>query len=216
MPRQSLGCDKSRLSIRTPRRFALRWMTAAVTAGEASLDIVVWLGGLGLEQYEPAFRANDIDGEVLRRLTAEDLRELGVASVGHRRRLLDAIAALSHGPSAAHATPAVAATSASTAEAERRHLTVMFCDLVGSTALSTRFDPEDLREVIGTYQATVAEEVRRFGGFIAKYMGDGVLIYFGYPQAHEDDAERAVRTGLALAERIAKLESGSGALASRI
>ena len=99
------------------------------------------------------------------------------------------------------------AAAAVSFEAERRQLTVMFCDLVGSTALSSRLDPEDLREVIAAYHASVAEEVRRFGGFVAKYMGDGVLTYFGYPEAHEDDAERAVRTGLALADRIARLET---------
>src|SRR6516162_9397137 len=100
--------------------------------------------------------------------------------------------------------------------AERRQLTVMFCDLVGSTALSARLDPEDLREVYGAYHAAVAEEVVRFGGFVAKYMGDGALSYFGYPEAHEDDAERAVRTGLALAERVARLEMHAAPLAARV
>jgi class 3 adenylate cyclase len=165
-------------------------------------NVALWLRGLGLEQYAPGFVDNDIDAAVLPELTAEDLIALGVTSVGHRRRLLSAIATLrDRPPEVVSPSPAAIATI----EAERRQLTVMFCDLVGSTALSTRFDPEDLREVIGTYHATVAEEVRRFGGFIAKYMGDGVLTYFGYPQAHEDDAERAVRTGLALAERVARL-----------
>src|SRR6516225_79872 len=116
--------------------------------GEASVDIRAWLRGLGLEQYEPAFHANKIDASVLPRLTAEDLKDLGVTLVGHRRRLLDAIAALSDGLPAAEATPAVAAAAAATVEAERRQLTVMFSDLVGSTALSARLDPEDLREVI--------------------------------------------------------------------
>jgi class 3 adenylate cyclase len=172
------------------------------------MDVAQWLRGLGLEQYAPAFRDNDIDGEILRRLTAEDLHDLGVASIGHRRRLLDAIAALSGigtagVPPASAVPPAVPVATG----AERRQLTVMFCDLVGSTALSARLDPEDLREVIGAYHAAVAEEVGRLGGFVAKYMGDGVLTYFGYPEAHEDDAERAVRTGLALAERVARLET---------
>ena len=156
------------------------------------IDIAEWLGGFGLEQYAPAFRENDVDGEVLRRLTAEDLRELGVVSIGHRRRILDAIAALG----ATVPTAAVAAAPAhalAPTDAERRQLTVMFCDLVGSTALATRFDPEDLRELIGAYHRCVAETVARGAGFVAKYMGDGVLIYFGYPEAHEDDAERAVR-----------------------
>ncbi len=122
------------------------------------MDVAEWLRGLGLDQYAPAFRDNEIDGEVLRRLTAEDLRELGVASIGHRRRLVDAIAALGDGqPAATTAPPPVAATVAS--EAERRQLTVMFCDLVGSTALSARLDPEDLREVIAAYHRAVAETV---------------------------------------------------------
>ena len=140
------------------------------------MDVAEWLRGLELDQYAPVFRANDIDGEVLRRLTAEDLRELGVASIGHRRRLLDAIAALD--PSDAQAEPILVPAAA--AEAERRQLTIMFCDLVGSTPLSTRFDPEDLREIVGAYHRCVADTVGRFGGFVAKYMGDGVLIYFGY------------------------------------
>jgi class 3 adenylate cyclase len=136
------------------------------------MDVAQWLRGLGLEQYAPAFRDNDIDGEILRRLTAEDLRELGVLSIGHRRRLLDAIAALSGigtagVPPASAVPPAVPVATG----AERRQLTVMFCDLVGSTALSARLDPEDLREVIGAYHAAVAEEVGRLGGFVAKYMG---------------------------------------------
>jgi class 3 adenylate cyclase len=167
------------------------------------MDVVAWLRGLGLERYAPAFRDNDVDGEVLHRLTAEDLRELGVASIGHRRRLLDAIAALGEGRSAAEAK--LVPTAAASGEAERRQLTVMFCDLVGSTALSARFDPEDLREIVGAYHRCVAETVGRFAGFVAKYMGDGVLIYFGYPEAHEDDAERAVRAGLAVIDAVARL-----------
>jgi len=141
---------------------------------------------------------------VLRRLTAEDLRELGVASVGHRRRLLDAIAALRDVP-AAEGAPAAAAFSDAPAEAERRQLTVMFCDLIGSTALSVRFDPEDLREMIGAYHRCVTDTVARFAGFVAKYMGDGVLIYFGYPEAHEDDGERAVRAALAVIDAVGRL-----------
>jgi class 3 adenylate cyclase len=165
------------------------------------MDVAEWLRGLGLEQYAPAFRDNDIDGEVLRRLTANDLRELGVASIGHRRRLVDAIAALGPLPS----PPPPAGEGRVGVEAERRQLTVMFCDLVGSTALSARFDPEDLREIIGAYHRCIADTVARFAGFVAKYFGDGVLIYFGYPEAHEDDAERAVRAGLAVIEAIGKL-----------
>src|SRR6516164_310173 len=131
------------------------------TGRRRRMNIAAWLRGLGLEQYEPAFRDNDIDGKVLRRLTAEDLRELGIASVGHRRRLLDAIAALTDAPPAAEATLAASAPPAAIAEAERRQLTVMFCDLVGSTPLSTRFDPEDLREIVGAYHRCVTDTVAR-------------------------------------------------------
>jgi class 3 adenylate cyclase len=172
------------------------------------MDVAAWLRGLGLEQYAPAFRDNDVDDEVLPELTADDLISIGVTSVGHRRKLLAAIAALGTEPptvaqSAASATSD--ATSHPAIDAERRQLTVMFCDLVGSTALSTRHDPEDLRELIGAYHHAVADTVGRFDGFVAKYMGDGVLVYFGYPQAHEDDAERAVRAGLAVIEAVGKL-----------
>ncbi len=131
-----------------------------------------WLRELGLGQYEPAFRENDIDFEVLRSLTIEDLRDLGIASIGHRRRLLDAIKALP-----AEATPTSPAAEVQ-AGAERRQLTVMFCDLAGSTALSSRLDPEDLRELLGSYHAAVGEAVAGFDGYVAKYMGDGVLDLF--------------------------------------
>ena len=168
------------------------------------MDIATWLQDLGLERYVPAFHDNEIDWEVLPKLTSEDLREIGVAAIGHRRKLLDAISAL--GAAAPVATVMAAPSNApAPADAERRQLTVMFCDLVGSTALSTRHDPEDLRELIGDYHSAVSETVGRFDGFVAKYMGDGVLIYFGYPQAHEDDAERAVRAGLAVIEAVGKL-----------
>jgi hypothetical protein len=151
-----------------------------------------------------AFRDHEIDWEVLARLTSEDLREIGVAAIGHRRKLLDAIAALGASGATAALTAAVSDASAST-DAERRQLTVMFCDLVGSTPLSTRFDPEDLREIVGAYHRCVTDTVGRFGGFVAKYMGDGVLIYFGYPEAHEDDAEQAVRAGLAVIDAVGQL-----------
>jgi class 3 adenylate cyclase/predicted ATPase len=162
------------------------------------MDVGGWLRKLGLEQYEAAFRENEIDDAVLPRLTTQDLRELGVGSVGHRRKLLDAIAALRAEASAPMPPAPLSTDKAAKDTAERRQVTVMFSDLVGSTALSARMDPEDLREVISAYQRCVTETVRRFGGFVARYMGDGVLIYFGYPAAHEDDAERAVRSGLAL------------------
>src|SRR5215831_17517877 len=176
------------------------------------MDIVVWLRSLGLGKYEAVFRENEIDETVLPNLTAEDLKELGVAALGHRRKLLDAIAALRNDGSGkatpADVTPPSATPSAHPEDrAERRQVTVMFSDLVGSTALSARMDPEDLREVISAYQKTVAETVQRFGGFVAKYMGDGVLVYFGYPQAHEDDAERAVRAGLELVAAVGALKT---------
>jgi class 3 adenylate cyclase/tetratricopeptide (TPR) repeat protein len=164
------------------------------------MDLSGWLRSLGLEQYETAFRDNAIDDTVLLNLTAEDLKDLGVALVGHRRKLLDAIADLRNDGSAKAASSDVLPTIDKSPKdaAERRQVTVMFSDLVGSTALAAHMDPEDLRELISAYQKCVVEAVRRFGGFVAKYMGDGVLVYFGYPQAHEDDAERAVRAGLEL------------------
>src|SRR5271167_1990239 len=165
-----------------------------------SIDVADWLRGLGLEQYAPAFVTNDIDPEVLPELTADDLIGLGVTSIGHRRKLLAGIATLRN-EAPQRVTEAVPAA----AEAERRQLTVMFCDLVGSTPLSQRFDPEDLREIVGAYHRCVADTVGRFAGFVAKYMGDGVLIYFGYPEAHEDDAERAVRSGLAVIDAVSGL-----------
>ena len=176
------------------------------------MDVVVWLRGLGLEEYETAFRDNKINERVLPSLTAEDLKELGVAALGHRRMLLDAIAALrtdtgNKAPLAELATTSTAPSASPEDRAERRQVTVMFSDLVGSTALSARMDPEDLREVISAYQKCVADTVQRFGGFVAKYMGDGVLVYLGYPQAHEDDAERAVRAGLELVAAVSNLKT---------
>jgi class 3 adenylate cyclase len=176
------------------------------------MDVVVWLRSLGLEEYEAAFRDNKINERVLPNLTQEDLKEIGVGPVGHRRMLLEAIAALRADTSRKASSAGTATTSAVPSvppedRAERRQVTVMFSDLVGSTALSARMDPEDLREVISVYQKCVAETVRRFGGFVAKYMGDGVLVYFGYPQAHEDDAERAVRAGLELVAAVSALKT---------
>jgi class 3 adenylate cyclase/predicted ATPase len=171
------------------------------------MDVGDWLRRLGLEQYEAAFRDNEIDDTVLPNLTAEDLKELGVGFVGHRRKLLDAIAALRDeaGAPAPLSDAPPESRKAAKDTAERRQVTVMFSDLVGSTSLSARMDPEDLRVIISAYQTCVADTVRRFGGFVARYMGDGVLIYFGYPAAHEDDAERAVRSGLELIDAVATL-----------
>jgi class 3 adenylate cyclase len=175
------------------------------------MDVSSWLHDLGLENYIQAFQAHDIDAEVLPRLTADDLIALGITSIGHRRKLLEAIAALAEpalAPQARRRSPPAKATpKARSAEAERRQLTVLFCDLVGSTELAVRLDPEDLREVMRAYQAACADVIERLGGHIAKYLGDGVHAYFGWPQAHEDDAERAVRAGLALAEAVGGLNA---------
>jgi class 3 adenylate cyclase/predicted ATPase len=171
------------------------------------LDIDGWLRGIGLAQYAEIFRANDIDSELLGRLTNDDLKDIGVASFGHRKKLLEAIAALTAVPEASSSIP-VAVTEPKTHDtAERRQVTVMFVDLVGSTALSTGMDPEDLREIISAYQKCVAETVHHFGGFVARYVGDAVLVYFGYPHAHEHDAERAVRAGLELITVVAELKT---------
>ncbi len=179
-----------------------------------------WLHGLGLEQYAPAFRDNHIDSSVLPELTAEDLTGLGVTSIGHRRKLLAAIEALRKGvasPETATKKTLAPSASAATTSAERRQLTVLFCDLVGSTELAARLDPEDLREIISAYHRAVSEVVTRHAGFVAKYMGDGVLAYFCYPQAHEDDAERSVRAALAIADAVTRLRlSRSAALQVRI
>jgi class 3 adenylate cyclase len=173
------------------------------------VDIGAWLYGIGLQRYEQAFRDNAIDAEVLPELTADDLRDIGVNLVGHRRKLLAAVAALRGG------MEPVPQAAAATAIAERRQLTVMFCDLVGSTELASRLDPEDLRGVIAGYHCALAEVVKRFEGFVARYMGDGMLIYFGYPRAHEDDAERAARCALAVFEAVSGLKLAE-ALRARI
>jgi class 3 adenylate cyclase len=167
-------------------------------------QIADWLQKLGLGQYAQRFAENDITFVILPDLTDQDLEKIGVASLGHRRQLLRAISELKSAP--APGTVA-AAPIAPHDTAERRQVTVMFSDLVGSTALSARMDPEDLREVIAAYQKCVAQTVRRFGGFVAKYMGDGVLVYFGYPEAHEDDPERAVRAGLELVPTVGNLKT---------
>ena len=166
-----------------------------------------WLKKLGMSEYAERFAENRIDLSVLPDLTDRDLEKLGVL-LGDRRKMLRAIREVARdtpvtpNPAVAEARPRVAA--------ERRQLTVMFCDLVGSTVLSARLDPEDLRAIIGAYHHCCAALVERNGGFVAKYMGDGVLAYFGYPQAHEHDAERAVRAGLALVEAVPMLATAAG------
>jgi hypothetical protein len=162
-------------------------------------QIADWLQNLGLGQYAQLFAENDINFAILADLTDQDLQEIGVTSLGHRRQLLRAITELKGGetgtpkPATEYIAPVTPHDTA-----ERRQVTVMFADLVGSTALSAHMDPEDLREVIAAYRKCTAETVRHLGGFVSQYLGDGVLVFFGYPQAHEDDAERAVRAGLQL------------------
>ncbi|WP_192923170.1 adenylate/guanylate cyclase domain-containing protein [Sinorhizobium meliloti] len=181
------------------------------------MNIAAWLKSLGLEQYASVFDDNAIDAEVLPRLTADDLKEVGVGALGHRKRILEAIAGLEGQPETvsgkADSAPALSTSrsleqfgeSARPREAERRQLTVMFVDLVGSTALATRLDPEDMRNVLRQFQNTTAGEVLRFAGHVAKFMGDGALAYFGWPQAHEDEAERAVRAALAVVDAVNRL-----------
>lgn len=184
------------------------------------MDVHEWLEGLGLGEYVEAFVDNHIDEQVLPDLTADDLKDLGVRSVGHRRRLLSEIAKLAptdaanDGPAHPEIEPAVAMIGA---DAERRQLTVLFCDLVGSTELSGRLDPEDMREVLTKFQDMVAGIISRHDGFVANYLGDGVLAYFGWPKAHEDQAAQAVRAGLAASHAVRSIAATDGeALAVRI
>jgi class 3 adenylate cyclase len=163
-----------------------------------------WLKRLGLERYAQCFAENDIDFSILHDLTDQDLEKIGVRSLGHRRTLLRAIEVLQTGLLVGRTAPA----TSQQAGAERRQLTIMFCDLVGSTALSTQLDPEELKEIISSYHRICAQVIGKSGGFVARYLGDGVLAYFGYPQAHENDAERAVRAGLALVAAIPSLDMG--------
>ena len=177
------------------------------------MEVGEWLRSLGLGQYEAAFRDNEIDGKVLPKLTSEDLKELGVVALGHRRTILSSIGELSGSPRATEAAEFATPPTTRSAKdaAERRQLTIMFCDLVGSTAMSTRLDPEDMRAIFTAYHKCCTTLITSDGGFVAKYMGDGVLAYFGYPQAHEHDAERAVHAGLAIAEAAPKLNTAAGA-----
>ncbi|HEY3621695.1 MAG TPA: adenylate/guanylate cyclase domain-containing protein [Roseiarcus sp.] len=196
------------------------------------MDVAAWLKNLGLGQYEAAFRDNAIDGDLLPRLTAEDLRDLGVTIVGHRRKLLDAIAALgvasnpSPLPAGAPATlPAPAASSRlqprPSVDAERRPITVLFCDLVGSTSLAAKLDAEDWRSLVNTYLDEASAAVTGLGGHVLKRLGDGLMALFGYPRAQENDAERAVRAALAIQRALADLNArnaakGAPALKARI
>src|SRR5262245_49083230 len=173
------------------------------------MDIVVWLRSLGLGKYEAAFRENEIDETVLPSLTHETLKELGVTAVGHRLKLLDAIAALRvSSPAASPARPSGAKpTETPIAETlgERRHITVLFCDLVGSTSISASLDAEEWRDLVGSYLDAASAAVREMGGQVAKKLGDGLMALFGYPVAHENDAERAARAALAIQRTLAEI-----------
>jgi len=171
------------------------------------MDVARWLKDLGLSQYIDAFLDNDIDREVLLDLNDEELQEIGVKSLGHRKRLLKAIDALRDGKSESRSLDQPQDHLADSATAERRQLTVMFCDLVESTNLAEQLDPEDLRDVIRSYQDACAGVISRFEGYVAKYVGDGILAYFGYPMAHEDDAERAIRSAIGLISAVGALQT---------
>jgi class 3 adenylate cyclase len=178
------------------------------------VDVGEWLQALGLGQYEAAFRENDVDVELLPNLTADDLRDLGITSVGHRRRILEAITALrleaapadNPAPLSSH-SPTSPTGSLVETTGERRQLTVMFCDLVGSTALSEKLDPEELRSLLHAYRTPCGDVIARYDGFVARYVGDGILTYFGWPTAHEEDAERAVRAALEIVHTVNRASS---------
>src|SRR5271165_779531 len=191
------------------------------------MDVGVWLGTLGVGQYEAAFRDNEINGEVLPKLTAEDLKDLGVAVVGHRRKIISAIEELNAASSArvegANAVPTQSHVpiGASSDAAERRPITVMFCDLVGSTSLAAQLDAEDWRNLVSAYLDEASQAVTGFGGHVLKRLGDGLMALFGYPHAQENDGERAVRAALAIQRGLAELNArnagkGAPALAARI
>src|SRR4051812_22063919 len=186
------------------------------------MDVADWLRALGLDQYEAAFRANDVDVEVLPTLTAEELKDIGVSLIRHRRRLLEAIAKLQNDrtpsqvvrPSSDHPV-SIPAGDVVSQGGERRQLTVMFCDLVGSTALGEKLDPEELRDLLHAYRTLCGDIIARYDGVVARYVGDGILTYFGWPAAHEDDAERAVRVALEIVQTV-KRASATEALSVRI
>ena len=185
-------------------------------AGYYLPDIAYWLARLGLDKYAEAFTANEVDFDALRHLTEDDLRELGLP-VGPRRKILAAIAALDDDNLSPMSSASALRSAPPAREAERRQLTVVFIDLVGSTELSQRLDPEQMRDVFRAYQSAVSAEIARYEGYVAKLMGDGVLAYFGWPRAHEDDAERAVRAGLAVIPAINSLKNPHGnALSARV
>ena len=197
------------------------------------MDIDGWLRRIGLAQYAEMFRANDIDGEMLGRLTNDDLKDIGVASFGHRKKLLEAIAELGGAPTATPASPPVVPepipatvapppiSASGEAAGERRYLTVMFCDLVGSTGIAAKLDAEDWRDLVGAYLDATSTAVTEMGGHVAKKLGDGLMALFGYPMAQENDAERAARAALAIQRALAELNrktagAGKPPLAARI
>jgi class 3 adenylate cyclase len=179
-------------------------------------DVAQWLGTIGLEQYTDAFAENDIDFDLLSSLDHELLQAIGVKSVGHRMRLLKAALALDTDNTATTHSNAPQSNNSSqnvSSEAEHRQLTVMFCDLADSTELSVRLDSEDYRDLILTYQAICTRCVERYEGYVARFFGDGILVYFGYPRAHEDDTLRAIHAGLQILDELSELnvaESSSG------
>ncbi|MEP4197881.1 MAG: adenylate/guanylate cyclase domain-containing protein [Aliishimia sp.] len=178
------------------------------------MEIAAWLSGLGLERYGDTFRDNEIDMDVLGELTEADFADLGVP-LGDRKRLMRGIRALDEAPTPAPSPPAapIVEPPKDEAEAERRHLTVMFVDLVDSTRIAGDLDPEEMRDLIRAYQNVVAGEVSRFDGYVAKFMGDGVLCYFGFPTANEDDAERAVHAGKAIVKSVSRITSAKSEVA---
>jgi class 3 adenylate cyclase len=178
------------------------------------MDVASWLCELGLECYVVAFASNDVTPDILPQLCSDDLKELGVASVGHRRLLLAAIGKLrdgmitnGDGDARKRSTPSSSTSLTGIDEGERRHLTVMFCDIVDSTALAAKLDPEDMRVITQLFYKTCTDSIKTYEGFVAKYLGDGVLAYFGYPRAHEDDAERAARAALDLIAAVKRIEA---------
>ena len=175
------------------------------------MDVGGWLRSLGLDQYEANFRENKIDADLLPRLTADDLKDIGVSAVGDRRRLLDAIAALAGATpvEASRRAPQSAQPKSPQLAAERRPITVMFCDLVGSTSLAAKLDAEDWRNLVNAYLDEASKAVSGFGGHVLKKLGDGLMALFGYPQAQENDAERAVRAALAIQRALSEINASS-------
>src|SRR5215472_5404250 len=208
---RSLSADLRLVHRRFRHAGPARCQDAAGAAQDMS-EIRKWLEAIGLSQYADAFEANAIDMELLKQVDDQILKDIGVSAAGDRLRIRNAIVKQASTPVAeANLSPATPTHETPPASAERRQLTVMFCDLVGSTALSTRHDPEDLRGIITAYHRCCTELVEHNGVFVAKYLGDGVLAYFGYPRASEYDAERAVQTGLSLVNAVPKLATSASA-----